>query len=53
MKAFAKIIVTTSMVAGGALAQTMNFDNLKTGVLPPGWTGTKTGSGEAKENGRA
>jgi len=36
------------MVTGAALAQTVNFDNFKTGALPPGWTGTKTGSGEAK-----
>ena len=28
--------------------QTVNFDNLKTGAPPPGWTATKTGSGQAK-----
>ncbi len=31
-----------------ALADTVNFDNLKTGAPPPGWTATKTGRGEAK-----
>jgi len=31
-----------------ALAQTINFDGLKTGAPPPGWTATKTGKGEAK-----
>ena len=31
-----------------ALADTVNFDNLKTGAAPPGWTATQTGSGSAK-----
>src|SRR5205809_1085928 len=31
-----------------ASADTMNFDNLKTGAAPPGWTATQTGSGSAK-----
>jgi hypothetical protein len=31
-----------------ALADTVNFDDLKTGAPPPGWTATKTGSGDAK-----
>src|SRR5713226_8685966 len=47
MKTLARVIVAT-MVTGAALAQTVNFDNFKTGALPPGWTGTKTGSGDAK-----
>ncbi len=29
-------------------ADTVNFDDLKTGPPPPGWTATKTGKGEAK-----
>src|SRR5438445_4415224 len=29
-------------------ADTVNFDDLKTGAPPPGWTATKTGKGEAK-----
>lgn len=48
MIATAEVVVATIMLAGVALAQTVNFDNLKTGAPPPGWTATKTGSGEAK-----
>ena len=29
-------------------ADTVSFDDLKTGAPPPGWTATKTGKGEAK-----
>jgi hypothetical protein len=42
---FALII---GLSAGIALADTVNFDNLKTGAPPPGWTATQTGSGHAK-----
>src|SRR3989440_7512543 len=31
-----------------ASADTVNFDNLKTGTAPAGWTATQTGSGSAK-----
>src|SRR5258707_183557 len=48
MKTLVTAMLTTSMVGSGALAQTVNFDNLKTGPLPPSWTATKTGRGEAK-----
>src|SRR5882757_4283426 len=41
-------ILTITMLAGLALADTENFDNFKTGAPPPGWTATKTGSGTAK-----
>jgi len=41
-------ILITTMLVGVALADTVNFDNLKTGAPPPGWTATKTGSGTAK-----
>src|SRR5215831_2256997 len=34
--------------AGVLLAQSVNFDNLATGAPPPGWTATKTGSGNPK-----
>jgi hypothetical protein len=37
-----------TLLARVALAETVNFDNLKTGAPPPGWTATKTGAGEAK-----
>src|SRR6266480_3086469 len=31
-----------------ASSDTVNFDKLKTGAAPPGWTATQTGSGSAK-----
>jgi hypothetical protein len=37
-----------TFAASVALADTANFDDLKTGAPPPGWTATKTGSGNAK-----
>ena len=33
---------------GTALAETINFDDLKPGAPPPGWTAAQTGSGSAK-----
>jgi len=36
-----------SLVTGIASADTVNFDDLKTGAPPPGWTATQTGQGEA------
>jgi hypothetical protein len=42
------IALISSLATGIALADTVNFDNLKTGAPPPGWTATKTGSGNAK-----
>jgi hypothetical protein len=44
----AAAVLTTAVLVGVALADTVNFDNLKTAVSPPGWTATKTGSGTAK-----
>ena len=41
-------IFAITLLAGVALADTVNFDNFKTGAPPPGWTATKTGSGTAK-----
>src|SRR3989441_12593000 len=41
-------ILAIPLLAGVALADTVNFDNFKTGAPPPGWTATKTGSGTAK-----
>src|SRR5262245_52827676 len=40
--------VSATILAGIALAETVNIDNFKTGAPPPGWTATKTGAGEAK-----
>jgi len=34
--------------ASAAFCETFNFDDLKTGSPPPGWTATQTGKGEAK-----
>jgi hypothetical protein len=31
-----------------AFSDSVNFDNMNVGGPPPGWTATKTGSGEAK-----
>jgi hypothetical protein len=35
-------------LAASALADTVNFDDLKTGAPPPGWTAGQTGKGDAK-----
>jgi hypothetical protein len=35
----------TAVISSG---ETVNFDNLKTGAPPPGWTATQTGKGDAK-----
>ena len=49
MKILAMIFLTTMLLpASVALAQTVDFDDLKTGEPPSGWTATKTGTGEAK-----
>jgi len=42
------IALMSSLATGIALADTVNFDDLKTGAPPPGWTATKTGKGDAK-----
>jgi len=41
-------MLATTMLASVALADTVSFDNLKTGVPPAGWTATRTGTGVAK-----
>jgi hypothetical protein len=38
----------SSLATSIALADTVNFDDLKTGAPPPGWTATKTGKGDPK-----
>src|SRR5215831_12507086 len=40
------IVVSTSMAL--AQTQTVNFDLFTAGDPPPGWTATKTGTGQAK-----
>src|SRR5258705_553539 len=42
------VVLSITVLAGMTLADTVNFDNLKTGAPPPGWTATKTGTGAAK-----
>src|SRR3989454_1734241 len=42
------LTLMTALATGAALADTVNFDDLKTGAPPPGWTSTKTGKGQAK-----
>src|SRR5882762_8169012 len=41
-------ISAATILAGFAMAETVNFDNLTTGAPPPGWTATKTGTGQPK-----
>ena len=47
MKRLGTFVLMTA-AAMSALAGTVNFDDLKTGAAPPGWTATRTGKGEAK-----
>ncbi len=48
MKTLKNIMIMSTLVAGSALADTLNFDDAKVGEAPAGWTATKTGKGEAK-----
>src|SRR6266702_3185640 len=52
MNTHMKTIRTAALISTLALsiasADTANFDDLKTGAPPPGWTATQTGSGKAK-----
>ena len=41
-------MICAGFVSGTALAETINFDDAKTGGPPPGWTATQTGNGSAK-----
>src|SRR5260370_209005 len=40
--------VVMSLTIGSALADVVNFDDLKTGAPPPGWTAPKTGKRDPK-----
>jgi len=42
------MIIGTSFLAQASFAGTINFDEATPGTVPPGWTATKTGKGEAK-----
>ncbi len=48
MKEFLFTIVVTSITTALAAAETVNFDDMKVGTVPPSWTATQTGSGTAK-----
>src|SRR5437016_7149836 len=48
MKASLFTMIVTTMATGLAAAETVNFDDMKAGVPPPGWTAAQTGSGTAK-----
>jgi len=42
------LMLTITLLTCVTQVNTVNFDDLKTGAPPPGWTATKTGTGEAK-----
>ena len=48
MKEFLFTIIVTSITTALAAAETVNFDDMKVGTVPPSWTATQTGSGSAK-----
>ncbi len=48
MKTLPLLALMSSLLGEVTLAGTVNFDDLKTGAPPHGWTATKTGKGEAK-----
>ena len=48
MKTLNTLIVLTSLTRAATMADTVNFDDAKTGETPTGWTATKTGKGEPK-----
>src|SRR5436305_15129479 len=48
MKKLSVTIMTMAIATGIAVAETVNFDDMKTGAAPPEWTATQTGSGTAK-----
>ena len=48
MKTLFLTLLAITAVAALSSADTVNFDNFKTGATPPGWTATQTGNGSAK-----
>jgi hypothetical protein len=48
MKTLLIASLASTAVAALSSADTVNFDNFKTGATPPGWTATQTGAGSAK-----
>jgi hypothetical protein len=47
MNRHAPLIAAMTLLGAVAFADSINFDDLKTGAPPPGWTATQTGKGEA------
>src|SRR5437762_590591 len=45
MKASLFTMIVTTMATALAAAETVNFDDMKVGTVPPGWTATQTGTG--------
>src|SRR5262249_12697545 len=48
MKTLKNVLLLSTLIAGSAQADTINFDDAKVGEAPLGWTATRTGKGEAK-----
>jgi hypothetical protein len=48
MKTLNALIVAAGLIAGSALAESINFDDAKVSEPPVGWTATRTGTGEAR-----
>jgi len=48
MKTIRTAALISTLAVSIASADTANFDDLKTGAPPPGWTATQTGAGQAK-----
>jgi len=48
MKASVFTMIVTRMATALAAAETVNFDDMRVGAVPSGWTATQTGTGAAK-----
>jgi hypothetical protein len=48
MRRLIALVFVTGLTTGLTLAETVNFDDMKAGSPPSGWTATQTGKGEAK-----
>jgi hypothetical protein len=48
VKILSLMIMAITMATAAAIAETVNFDDMKSGAAPAGWTATQTGSGTAK-----
>jgi len=48
MKTTSILALSTILIVNVSAADTVNFDDLKTGAAPPGWTATKTGKGDPR-----